>query len=86
MVVKKQRIYPSITKQKTEDRRVSRLFRFLIRINAFPLKADFQKNHLSFAFCSRQTLVFSIYLSSFFIVGQVGQGRDFINKYFMFIV
>ena len=70
MITKKQRVSPSVSQQKMSG--LSKLFRFLISISAFPLKVDQQKNQLKFAFCSAPAFIFSIYLIGFSAVGQIG--------------
>ena len=83
MITKKQRVSPSVSQQKMSG--LSKLFRFLINISAFPLKVDQQKNQLKFAFCSAPAFIFSIYLIGFSAVGQIGTaflGYDKIMKWF----
>ena len=69
----RQRVYPIGSKEKISP--VSRFFRILVRFNAFPLKADFEKRHLSFAFFSCRTFIFIFICIVVLALPQVGQGR-----------
>ena len=75
----RRKIHPSEDNQKMSL--LARLLRFLIRINFFPLKADFDKMKLSFAFCSWRSIIFLSF--TFIIMGstQAAQGQ-FSDIYF----
>ena len=71
----RQRVHPIGSKAKEKISPVSRFFRILVRFNAFPLKADFEKSHLSFAFFSCRTFIFIFICIVVLALPQVGQGR-----------
>ena len=72
VTVKKHRVYPKISQEKMS--KLSRLFRFLININVFPMKVDMQTKQLFFSFCSTPMLIFSIYMVTLTVLTQIAQG------------
>ena len=54
---------PKMPKEKTQKGNVARFFRNLIRFCVFPVKADFEKKTLKLNFCSKEILIYMIYVS-----------------------
>ena len=66
-------IHPSEENQKMSS--LARLLRFLIKINLFPLKADYEKRQLLFTFCSWRPIAFVSVTLITVALPQVAQGR-----------
>ena len=68
----------NMTKEETRKGNVAMLFRTLVRFYVFPVKADFEKKTLKLNFCSKEILIYMIYLSLLFFASF---GSNFIIGY-----